>query len=67
MHINAAVITRWWKLAAQGGWPARWARRTVEFFTMMGLQAGSLKVSPLVSTAHAMRAFFAAMATAAFQ
>lgn len=30
-------------------------------------QAGSLNDSPLVSTAHAMRAFFAAMATSAFQ
>jgi len=30
-------------------------------------QAGSLNYSPLVSTAQAMRAFFAAMATTAFQ
>jgi len=30
-------------------------------------QAGSLKDSPLVSTAQAMRAFFAAIATTAFQ
>ena len=30
-------------------------------------QAGSLNDSPLVSTAQAMRAFFAAMATTAFQ
>ena len=34
---------------------------------LLGSQAGSLNDSPLASTAQAMRAFFAAMATTAFQ
>jgi len=71
--INASFITRWWNLRlAQGGSVV--ACNPVAVGVGVGvvafigkLQAGSLNDSPLVSTAQAMRAFFAAMATAAFQ
>jgi hypothetical protein len=62
-------ITRWWNLRlAQGGSVVACNRVAVGVVAFIGkLQAGSLNDSPLVSTAQAMRAFFAAMATTAFQ
>ena len=62
-------VTRWWVqlLMAAGsgsrpiaGWTAQWQSSRPP-------HAGSLNVSPRASTAQAMRAFFAAMATTAFQ
>lgn len=52
-----------------GGWVVRLSGFIVESFASIpwALQAGNLNVSPLLSTAQAMRAFFAAMATTAFQ
>ena len=63
------LVTRWWiqllKAAGSGsrpiaGWIAQWRSSWLP-------HAGSLNVSPRASTAQAMRAFFAAMATTAFQ
>ena len=44
-----------------------WVGSTSGFIIASCFHAGSLNDSPLVSTAQAMRAFFAAMATTAFQ
>jgi hypothetical protein len=62
-------ITRWWNLRlAQGGSVVACNAVAVGLVALMGKpQAGSLNDSPLVSTAQAMRAFFAAMATSAYQ
>ena len=62
-------ITQWWELRlAQGGSVAARGRFAFGAVVFIGKpQAGSLNDSPLVSTAQAMRAFFAAMATTAFQ
>jgi len=48
-----------------GEWVGCWWRGFI--LGSLQLQAGSLNASPLVNTAQAMRAFFAAMATTAFQ
>jgi hypothetical protein len=62
------IVTRWRNRLAQGGCAIRGGRRELVLVVMIAnLQAGNLKASPLVSTAQAMRAFFAAIATAAFQ
>ena len=44
-----------------------WVGQRPGFITVSRSHAGSLNDSPLVSTAQAMRAFFAAIATTAFQ
>jgi hypothetical protein len=44
-----------------------WVVQRADFMARLARHAGSLKDSALVSTAQAMRAFFAAMATMAFQ
>jgi hypothetical protein len=65
MLVIGLAGCRWGSLPAGGkgggmGGAALWSCRLLD-------QAGSLNASPLVSTAHAMRAFLAAIATTAFQ
>lgn len=65
--INA-LTSRGGGNCAQGGSSVACIPMGVGLVAFIGKpQAGSLNDSPLVSTAQAMRAFFAAMATTAFQ
>jgi hypothetical protein len=62
------IITRCWVQFARSWWLAQAVSQPHSGVLVHGApQTGSLNVSPLVSTAQAMRAFFAAIATTAFQ
>ena len=62
------IITRCWVQFSCLRWPAQAVSQPHGGVLVHGsAQTGSLNVSPLVSTAQAMRAFFAAIATTAFQ
>ena len=52
-----------------GGWVGQRSDFIIDSFCFdpLALQAGNLNASPLLSTAQVMRAFFAAIATTAFQ
>ena len=67
--INALASRGGGNYWAQGGSMDRrkFGRGYARLASIAAPQAGSLNDSPLVSTAQAMRAFFAAMATTAFQ
>ena len=62
-------VTQWWIqiLTATGSDSGPLAAWTAQWYSSPLPQAGSLNDSPRASTAQAMRAFFAAMATTAFQ
>ena len=68
--INALVITRWQENCLPHGGMIdrrRLSGGNAGVAFIVSPHAGSLNDSPLVSTAQAMRAFLAAMATTAFQ
>jgi len=69
---STSAITRWRKLGCGSGWGRGGLLGVGRWLAAFGhgsarAQVGSLNASPLVSTAQARRAFFAAMATTAFQ